>query len=541
MPFFSRGCREHNQESKPMKTSLRKIIRSLLLLCAFCFIPGFVRAADHGDAPGASNNASADLADTFFYLNPNDNTKAVLEMTVRGFIVPGEAVNMAIFDSDLTYEFRLEGTGDAIPDATISITFSPRTSSKTAQVATVTMTQGATTVFSFIAPATNPSLASDPPARVITTDPASGVGFFAGEVDDPFFFDIPAFSRFVASVLAGTPDPTVFDRGRDTFAGYNIMAIALDIPVALLPNNDGVVGVESLTFRADQHPVTLFGNLSTRGRVGTGEDVLIGGLIISGSEPKRVLVRGIGPSLGPSGVGDPLLDPTITVFNDQAQVVASNDDWMATQEAEITGTGLAPSDPKESALIASLQPGAYTAVVSGVGDTTGVALVEAYDLDTGALAGNGELRQIDRQGLPAINVALIPFARKDEYNSASPSDDAASRFAGDIVATLTALGTNDANIAILAGLAVTNGDLLRLDLNIANSGPGGGNNPEAAFPNGRRLADDTIDTILSLVTNQSGITDNVNANDVPLLDTFPFFALSQQPRAAGVIDDNTRN
>ena len=138
-------------------------------------------------------------------------------------------------------------------------------------------------------------------------------------------------------------------------------------------------------------------------------------------------------------------------------------------------------------------------------------------------------------------MALIPFARKDEYNASSPSDDAASRFAGDIVATLTALGTNDANIAILAGLAVTNGDLLRLDLNVANSGPGGGNNPEAAFPNGRRLGDDTIDTILSLVTNQSGIIDNVNANDVPLLNTFPFFALSQQPRAAGVIDDNTRN
>ena len=523
-----------------MKTSLHTLIRSFLLLCALCFLPAFARAADHGDSPSSGNNASADLADVFFYLDPNDNSKAVLELTVRGFIVPGEAVNMAIFDPDLTYEFQLEGTGDAIPDATITITFSPRTSSKTAQVATVNMRQGDTTVFEFVAPATNPSLAATPPAQVVTTD-ASGVSFFAGEVDDPFFFDIPAFAGFVASVLAGAADPTLFDRGRDTFAGYNIMSIALSIPTTLLPNNNGVVGVEALSFRADQHPVTLFGNLSTRGRVGTGEDVLIGGLIISGSEPKRVLVRAIGPSLSAAAVTEPLLDPTVTIFNDQAQVVASNDDWMATQEAEITGTGLAPADPKESAVIASLQPGSYTAVVSGVGDTSGVALVEAYDLDTGVPAGNGELRQIDRLGLPAVNVALIPFARKDEYNASSPNDDAASRFAGDIVATLTALGTNDANIAILAGLAVTNGDLLRLDLNVANSGPGGGNNPEAAFPNGRRLGDDTIDTILSLVTNQSGIIDNVNANDVPLLNTFPFFALSQQPRAAGVIDDNTRN
>lgn len=524
-----------------MKRYSSALTRWFLPLVALCFTAAVLKAADHGDSPSSANNGSADLGDLFFYLDPNDNSQAVLEMTVRGFIVPGEAVNMAIFDQDITYQFAVEGTGDAIPDAFITITFSPRASTKTAQVATVKMVQGDTTVFDFVAPATNPSLTPVAPAPVVTVDPASGVSFFAGEVDDPFFFDIPAFARFIASVLAGTPDPTVFDRGRDSFAGYNTMAIALKIPTTLLPASDGVVGVEALTFRADQHPVTLFGNLSTRGRVGTDQDVLIGGLIISGNSSKRVLLRAIGPSLAASAIDDPLLDPSISVFNDQAELVASNDDWMATQEAEITATGLAPTDPKESAVIATLLPGSYTAVVSGVDNTSGVALVEAYDLDTGAAADNGALRQIDREGLPAVNVALIPFARKDEYNSASTSDDAAGRFAGDIVATLQALGTNDANIGILASLAVAKGDLLRLDLNVANSGPGGGNNPEAAFPNGRRLGDDTIDTILSLVTNQSGIIDNVDANDVPLTDTFPFFGVTQQPRAAGVIDDNTRN
>ena len=525
-----------------MKTSPRTLLSSVVFLCAFCFVPHLLRAADHGDGPFASNNASADLADVFFYLDPNNNEKAVLELTVRGFIVPGEAVNFGIFDPAVTYEFRLEETGDAIPDATITITFSPRTSTAIAQMATVTMTRGDTTVFTFLAQATNPSLLIDtPPEQVVTTDSASGVSFFAGEVDDPFFFDIPAFSAFVASVLAGTPDPTLFDRGRDTFAGYNIMAIALSIPKDLLQNNEGIVGAEALTFHADQEPVTLLGNLSTRGFVGTGEDVLIGGLIVVGTSPKRLIFRALGPSLSANGIGNPLSNPTITVFNDQAQVVASNDDWMSTQAAEITGTGLAPSDPLESALIVSLQPGAYTVVVSGVDGATGVALVEAYDLDTGALVGNGSLRQIDRMGNPAVNVALVPFARKDEYNSASPADDAAGRFAGDIVATLTALGTNATNIGILAGVAVTTGDLLRLDLNIANSGPGGGNNPEASFPNGRRLGDDTIDILLTLINNDSDLGDNVNANDVTLNDTFPFFALSQQPRAAGVIDDKTRN
>src|SRR5262249_23451938 len=133
------------------------------------------------------------------------------------------------------------------------------------------------------------------------------------------------------------------------------------------------------------------------------------------------------------------------------------------------------------------------------------------------------------------------FSRKDEYNQSTPQDDAAGKFAADIVATLTALGTNGANINILAGIAVTNGDYLRLNLATANAGPGGGNNAGAGFPNGRRLGDDVIDTLLFFIANQNPLSDNVNSNDVPLNDTFPFFGNSQQPRANGVIDDNTRN
>src|SRR5262249_51908687 len=145
-----------------------------------------------------------------------------------------------------------------------------------------------------------------------------------------------------------------------------------------------------------------------------------------------------------------------------------------------------------------------------------------------------------RMGNPAINVALIPFPRKNEYNLASPQDDADGRFAGDIIATLRALGTDDANIGILAGVAVARGDFLRLNLNLANSGPGGGDNANVGFPNGRRLGDDTIDTILFFVANQNTLGDNVNENDVRLRNRFPFFAPPQQPRDSGV-DDNTRN
>ena len=107
---------------------------------------------------------------------------------------------------------------------------------------------------------------------------------------------------------------------------------------------------------------------------------------------------------------------------------------------------------------------------------------------------------------------------------------------------MTALGTNQDNVNLLAQVAVLKGDFLRLDLGKANSGAGGGNNAGAGFPNGRRLVDDTIDTILAIVTNGAITTgDNVNANDVPLRDAFPFFAPPQQPFPSGTVDDRTRN
>ena len=126
---------------------------------------------------------------------------------------------------------------------------------------------------------------------------------------------------------------------------------------------------------------------------------------------------------------------------------------------------LAPTNAKESALIATLHPGNYTAIVCGVGGTGPASrLVEAYDLDTGVLLCPPRMRQIDRMGNPAVNVALIPFARKDEYNAASPSEDAAGRFTSDIVATLTHLARTTLTSAILGGRRRDEGRLLHLNL-----------------------------------------------------------------------------
>jgi phospholipase/lecithinase/hemolysin len=122
-------------------------------------------------------------------------------------------------------------------------------------------------------------------------------------------------------------------------------------------------------------------NISTRGMVGTGQNVLIAGFIISGNQSKKVIVRALGPTLSNFGVNGALADPTVTIVNSSHVVVASNDNWRNTQEAEIAASGFAPNNDLESAIIATLAPGSYTAVVSGKNGGTGVGLVDVYPLD----------------------------------------------------------------------------------------------------------------------------------------------------------------
>src|SRR5205085_11778024 len=106
-------------------------------------------------------------------------------------------------------------------------------------------------------------------------------------------------------------------------------------------------------------------NISGRSRVETGERVAISGFIIAGPTAKRVGVRALGPSLANFGVSGPLADPVIQLNRGDGSLVMANDNWKNSQQTEITGAGLAPSDDKEAALIATLTAGNYTAIVSG--------------------------------------------------------------------------------------------------------------------------------------------------------------------------------
>ena len=145
-------------------------------------------------------------------------------------------------------------------------------------------------------------------------------------------------------------------------------------------------------------------------RVDTGNNVLIGGFIITGTAPKSVAVRGIGPSLGAFGVPDALADPTLELRGSNGALVLANDDWQSDPVAagQLTALGLALQNPKESGLVTTVQPGSYTAVLAGKNQTTGVGLVEIYDTNAAAAA---QLANISTRGfvLTGNNVMIGGF------------------------------------------------------------------------------------------------------------------------------------
>jgi hypothetical protein len=139
----------------------------------------------------------------------------------------------------------------------------------------------------------------------------------------------------------------------------------------------GLFEVYDLDANAD----SKLANISTRGFVNSGDDVMIGGVILAGPGPTRVLFRAIGPSLTNFGVANALQDPILELRNGDGEIIAINYDWRDDQEAQIIATGLPPSNNRESAIVRDLPPGNYTSIVRGINNTIGVALIETYDLN----------------------------------------------------------------------------------------------------------------------------------------------------------------
>lgn len=170
---------------------------------------------------------------------------------------------------------------------------------------------------------------------------------------------------------------------------------------------NGFTTQASVTVNPTTPPPSNLLNISTRMQVLNGDNVLIGGFIVSGSASKKVILRGIGPSLGAAGISGTLQDPYLELHS-QTGTIASNENWKDTQQDDIIATGIPPTNDKEAAIVTTLAPGAYTVILRQQNGGTGIGLVEAYDLDQ---AANSKLANISTRGFVDIgnNVMIGGF------------------------------------------------------------------------------------------------------------------------------------
>ncbi len=208
----------------------------------------------------------------------------------------------------------------------------------------------------------------------------------------------PTGARTVFARRLAAPRQLAFDKNGDLFVANFATQVILKItPAGTKTTFATNVNAGGLAFE----PATAFlANISTRLFVQTGDNVEIGGFIVTGTDNKRVVIRGRGPSL-PNNVGSRLANPTLELHNSTNALLATNDNWKIngqtgqSQQAEVEATTVPPDNDLESAIVATLAPGSYTAVLAGKDSATGVGIVEVYDLNA---AANSTLANISTRG-----------------------------------------------------------------------------------------------------------------------------------------------
>ena len=212
---------------------------------------------------------------------------------------------------------------------------------------------------------------------------------------------------YYVTSLDWSPDGTqiIFDIGPQASSNGTPLSYAVpDTDSVWTVNSDGTNLQQLLAAPSGQvawqpvAPPPNLANISTRLSVGTGDNVLIGGFIITGTGDKNVIVRALGPSLAAQNVPGALTDPVLELHDQSGATIATNDDWKDTQEAEIEATTIPPTDEHESAIVRRLTPGNYTAIVRGKNNGTGVGLVETYGLD-----GTAKVANISTRGFVQTN------------------------------------------------------------------------------------------------------------------------------------------
>jgi hypothetical protein len=294
----------------------------MMLALAFQLTTPLTNASDHIDGPQLANDHASDINDMYFFLNPNDNSRVVMVMTINPFLISSEIIGQAIFDHNLRYRFEIENNGDATPDIFFDVRFTRGVGRETGpQIATIQPSvanppiETRTPFFRerpFNAPTNVPTQGADvndiePPALNVTTDSFNDIRFFAGITDDPFFLDNTAANRFVLSSIRnpGNPNRQVFANragfnaidgsdpnadnqtagqlpgqarnrglnqgaGRDTYAGFNTLLIALDVPVGLIRSGGNELGLNGVTQRQQTQTVRTDGQV-----VGTGPFITV--------------------------------------------------------------------------------------------------------------------------------------------------------------------------------------------------------------------------------------------------------------------------
>ena len=213
------------------------------------------------------------------------------------------------------------------------------------------------------------------PPKIVSANAANGAA------SQPFFFPLEILNNPINVTVAGLPLGLAYDTGQHDIAGIPRESGTFYGSITATNQTGSDTEPFTVTVAPQQQILT---NLSTRLKVQTGDNLMIGGFIIEGPVPKQVFVRGIGPSLAPYNVPDFLADPVLEIRDVNGQLVASNDNWQNQSGGEdvalaIYQHGLAPISPLESVVMVTLPPGPYTALLRGKNGGTGVGLVEVYD------------------------------------------------------------------------------------------------------------------------------------------------------------------